>query len=247
MCPTFSLLAPLWFDSLPSTNRWLKEQLQAGQPLAPGTAVAARVQTAARGRKDRVWETGTGNLACSFYMKSSRPTAELSSLSMACALAVADVLDDLGLDARLKWPNDVLVNGKKICGILAEIVRSVPPSAYLVVGIGLNLALNNRECAAIGRPATSVLLETGCLLEPADIFNRLRPELDRTVGQWEEKGFSALRARWLERAYRLGDTVSIDIEGTTRHGVFTDIGATGELVIARNGITESLVVGEFDR
>src|SRR5690606_34942605 len=112
-----------WFNSLPSTNAWLRDRIVAGEALAPGAVVAARQQTAGRGRKERAWETGHGNLACSLYVVSGRPAAELPTLPMACALAVGQHLERLGIPAGLKWPNDVLVGTKKICGILSEVVR----------------------------------------------------------------------------------------------------------------------------
>lgn len=238
------IITPQWFETLPSTNAWLKECLLAGEAILPGTVIAARTQTDGRGRKERRWETGCGNLAFSVYIVSQRGMAELPTLPMVCALAVAEYLDVLGLSAELKWPNDILIGGKKVCGILSEIIRSSLESADIVVGVGLNLNMSPEECVEIERSATSVCIESGENHEAGEVLDALLPNLVRTVDCWEREGFGGLRPGWIRRAAKLGEPVQIS--SGTRHyaGRFTDIGPLGELILATENGPQSIQLGE---
>lgn len=236
--------SPRWFESLPSTNAWLKDRILAGESIASGTVVAARTQTAGRGRKDRQWETGCGNLACSIYVFTSRPSVEWPTLPMIGALAVGKYLERQGIPAELKWPNDVLVRGRKICGILSEVVRMESRCAHVVIGIGVNLNMNEDECARIDRPATSVSLERGGPADPEGFLDSLLPELRRSIEHWERNGFAGVRGQWMDRAAMLGETVQIEHDRGRYVGRFTDIGEHGEMLLVTSDGPRSIHLGE---
>ena len=240
------ILPPRWFHTLASTNLWLREQLVAGHAIEPGATVAARTQSAGRGRNERTWQSGQGNLAWSIYIVSRRPLPELPSLPMVCALAVAGTLERFGIQAHVKWPNDVPVDGKKICGILSEIVGISDGMADVIVGIGINVTMTAAECDRIGRPATSIRLETGAAVESKALIEALIPALEHWVNRWERDGFAPIRPEWKTHAYRLGEEIRIENAGERRTGVFHDIGDAGEMVLARNGALERVYLGDVE-
>ena len=117
-----NFLPPQWIDRIQSTNTALVRQLESGKLLRDGTVLATDNQTAGRGRGEHQWLTNPGrDLACSFVLHAGVEARNLCSLSMAVALGVADLLDGLGIMAQTKWPNDVVVGQRKICGILPEL------------------------------------------------------------------------------------------------------------------------------
>jgi len=137
-----------WYARLPSTNTFLKERLAVESKLPSGTVVAAREQTQGRGRREREWLSSSGeNLTFSLLLRGKYAPRHLPSASMAAAVAIAELLEAEGLQPSLKWPNDVLVGGKKICGILSEGI-----SGGVIIGIGLNVNMQNTD--HINQPAT---------------------------------------------------------------------------------------------
>ncbi len=238
------LSSPQWFESLPSTNLWMKTEIERGGGIAPGAVIAARAQSAGRGRKDRAWMSGTGNLAFSAYLASSRPVVEIPTLSMAAALAVARWLDTYGLRGEVKWPNDVLVKGRKVSGILAELMGGAGQERRVILGIGVNVNMSGEQCAVIDRPATSLRVETGVAYEVPEALGTLLPLVEETLEQWEMGGFEALREAWMARAYRLHEEIEIVEEGGRRRGVFHGIGEGGELILEEGGRLRRVLLGD---
>ena len=159
-----------WFDRLASTNTAMRDRFFKGLEIRNGQIVAAREQTAGRGRQARTWIASPGqNLCFSLFTQTEVELVAVPSLTMAAALAVNDLLRSMGILSAPKWPNDVLANGKKICGILSERVErkdaftpsSTAPDTGIIVGIGLNVNMSHEEARAIDRPATSILIESG--------------------------------------------------------------------------------------
>lgn len=204
--------------------------------MVDGDLVAARHQTAGRGRHTRRWISQDGsNLCFSRFTATAVPLAEIPSLTMAAALAVTDLLNTHGIAAAPKWPNDVLVNGDKICGILSERVeRASSPTAGIIVGIGLNINMDAAEANAIGRPATSMQIETGCCYEPETILAELLPRLTTWIECWRQGGFSALRAIWTERAGPIGKPLCVHDGELILNGTLAGFGEYGELLLQTN-------------
>jgi BirA family biotin operon repressor/biotin-[acetyl-CoA-carboxylase] ligase len=226
---TMSLHPPEWHDTLSSTNSVLAARLRAGESLAPGFVLAAREQTAGRGRFDRTWAAAPGrDLTFSLLLGAEAAPTQLASLPMAAALAVAELIDDYGPAATTKWPNDVLVGGRKICGILAEQVAE-----HVVLGIGLNVNMTAADAAAIDRPATSLLIETGDEREVADVLDALLPHLDRRLADWRSAGFTALAPAWRERCHNLGQTIEVGDGDNRQRGVLLGFGEAGQLRLRR--------------
>ena len=236
-----------WRDSLPSTNTALREWWQVCPELSEGTVLAARCQTAGRGRLDRTWITAPGrDLAFSLLLRPCVPPGQLPSLPMAAALAVAHALDAFGRAAQVKWPNDVLANGRKICGILSEAL-ALDPVPVIILGIGVNVNMTETEATAIDRPATSLYIETGETHPIGVVLDAVLEAWPPFYARWEDQGFSGLREDWLARVRGLGEAVSIDTGNGRRHGVLESFGERGELLLrdARGAIVP-LIVGDLD-
>ena len=212
-----------------------------GLRLAPGLVgpvwIMARMQTAGRGRRGRSWAMQAGNFAATYATRPRRSPADVSLYSFVAALALHEALADVcGPAARLaiKWPNDVLLNGGKVAGILLESAGQGGEVTALAVGIGVNLAAapapEPLEAGAL-RPV-SVLGETGHALAPEDFLDLLAPAFDRWQRQLDTWGFASIRTAWLARAARLGQTITARTGSVTRTGRFEGIDDSGALILA---------------
>jgi len=238
------LQSPRWLERCASTNLLLREEALAGAP--DGSVLAAREQTAGRGRAGRIWRQSPGrDLAFSFLLRDAPPPALTPALAMAAALATAGWLAARGIEARVKWPNDVRVRRRKIAGILAERLET-PTGGVVVAGIGLNLGMTGEEAAGVGVPATSVRIETGVAPTPEAALDELLPGLDaRLAGA--AGGFASIRAAWESmHELRPGDPVRLRREGEVRCGRFAGFGAGGELLLEEGGSVRACPAGEID-
>lgn len=214
-----------WYARLPSTNSFLKERLALEKGLPSGTVAAAREQTQGRGRREREWLSASGeNLTFSVLLRGKYSPRQLPSASMAAAVAVAELLKAEGLKPALKWPNDVLVNGKKICGILSEGI-----TGGVIIGIGLNVNMQNAE--HIDQPATSVLIETGKRRDIDEVLNRLLKYLSAYLDEWAQKGFSGIREKWESGILNTGKSVTVRDGSAVRTGILAGFGQDGELLL----------------
>ena len=228
-----------WFDRLPSTNTFLKERLALEPELLSGTVVAVREQTQGRGRREREWlSSANENLTFSLFLRTVSNPRKTASVSMAVAVAVAELLEAEGLKADLKWPNDVLVGGKKICGILSEAV-----SGGVIIGIGLNVNMKSAE--HIDQPATSLLIEIGERRSMDEVLEKLLPILSDRLGDWDQGGFSKVRKNWEAKVLTLGKTVTVRDGDGVRTGVLHGFGDDGELLLDENGAISAVWAGDL--
>ena len=243
-----TFLAVEWFDRLRSTNTYLRERLVAGTAGPSGTIVAAREQTAGRGRGKREWLGAPGrDLAFSFLLRERTPQTWAPSLAMAAALGIAAGLQSgYGLEARVKWPNDVRVRGRKICGILSERVATAGGvEQTFIVGIGVNVNMPLGVVEAIDPPATSILRETDSESNVEECLDGLLSPIAERIETWRGGGFEALRSEWLEEVDFLGESVRIMGNGRSMEGVLEGFGTDGELLL-REGDGERRIVVSGD-
>ena len=228
-----TFLPPEWRDRVPSTNTCLLQRLSNGVAIPAGYVLATREQTAGRGRYQRQWiARADENLTFSFLLITKAAFPQLASLPIAIALGVADMLDIHGINAQTKWPNDVLVNDAKICGMLLERSdQKKPDGAAIVIGIGLNVNMDATTAALINRPVTSMRLETGreCEIETAlaQLLSTIAPWIDR----WENAGFVALRAAWERRCVYLDEQISVGEGEDVKTGTLEGFGDHGQLLL----------------
>ena len=212
----------------------------AAEGAADRTVVVADSQAAGRGRRGHTWIDEPGaSLLVSIVLRPRLEMMRLPLLSLVAGVAVADALTEIaGLRPRLKWPNDVLVGGRKIAGILLESRLGTAP--LVVLGIGVNLAQRSFPPELDGR-ATSVALETGGEVDRETLLGALLGELDRQRDGLERGAFADARRRWRALSVTLGRTVRID--GVS--GVAIDIDEDGALVVADGDQRRRVVAGEL--
>jgi BirA family biotin operon repressor/biotin-[acetyl-CoA-carboxylase] ligase len=178
-------------------------RLAAGGEFGP-LWITAETQTAGRGRRGRPWSTARGNLAATYLAPLTRPPSEAAGVSFVAALAVADLADayapkDL---VTLKWPNDVLLAGRKLSGVLVE-TGGVGDARWLALGVGVNLVCAPRD---VERPAAALAdhLKPGLSPpEPRQALDWLAVSLDRWMRLWDERGLGAIIAAWTNRVVGL--------------------------------------------
>jgi len=214
-----------WTDRLPSTNTFLKEWLALDSQLPSGTAVATREQTQGKGRRGRVWLSAANeNLTFSVFVRGATDPQKLPAAAMAAAISIAELVEMQGVHADLKWPNDVLVGGKKICGILSE-----GAAGGIIVGIGLNVNMSSAD--HIDQPATSLLMETGERRNIDDLLESLLPILSARLDEWAEGGFSKVRKNWEPKVPSIGKMISVRDGDAVRSGLLAGFGENGELLL----------------
>ena len=210
------------FNSLVSTNTTARD-------YPAGTIVMAETQTGGRGRYGRVWQSPKGNLYVSFVFKSDKKRDMY--LSFLTGLALAESLPEF--DVHLKWPNDVLLDGKKVAGILLE-----NSGDKIIVGIGVNLVHN---------PTKNMLYPTANLggrLSPIGLVKRLMIQYDALFDVFEEKGFKKIRARWLDLAVGVGETISVHLPAEEVIGTFKGISDEGALLLKVGKQVRAITAGD---
>ncbi|MGE4058965.1 MAG: biotin--[acetyl-CoA-carboxylase] ligase [Sphingomonadales bacterium] len=215
------------FDSIDSTN---VEARRRAASASDRTVYWAKRQTAGRGRRGRSWMSEPGNLFVSLLLKPGCPLAQAAQLSFVTALAVSDLLAKAGAGDRaaLKWPNDVLVDGAKICGILLEATSTGARAEAVVVGIGLNLVSHPDGTPY---PATDFRHAGLPGIDIDQALTWLLAAFELRYAAWLDGGFGAVRADWLVRAWRLGQEIQMRLDGETVTGRFAELDETGALVV----------------
>lgn len=217
-------------ERVDSTSEEAKRLAAAGAP--EGTLVWAWQQTAGRGRQGRAWVSEPGNLFCSLVLRPGCDAATASQLSFVTAVAVQQALTACAPAAGpycTKWPNDVLVDRRKISGILLESQpQSIRPLDWLVVGVGVNVASSPQDAEW---PATSLRAQ-GCGAIGVDVVLEAFAEgFEAWYARWRSAGFAAAREAWLETAVGLGQRIEIRLPRRTLSGTFLTLDPTGALVL----------------
>lgn len=199
--------------------------------------ILAHRQTAARGRRGREWINPAGNFAATLLMRPAGKTAAVALRSFVAALALAEALEALtasGPAVTLKWPNDVLLNGGKVAGILLESAGAGGGVSHLAIGFGVNLiAAPPAGAVEAGALApVSVLAETGVRVMPEALLAHLAPAFARLEDQFVRQGFAPIRTAWLARAARLGQRITARTTTETVSGRFETLAEDGALVLA---------------
>ncbi len=231
------------YAELDSTNAEARRRAEAG--AAGPVWISAGLQTAGRGRRGRAWSTETGNLAATLLTLTDRPPAEAAQLSFVAALAACDLADTcLGVGAaRLKWPNDVLVHGRKAVGILVESGARPDGRLWLAVGIGVNLKQAPTDTE---RPATAFAEHmAGPPPEPLAALEVLADAFERWRSAWAVQGFALIAAGWTARAAGLGQRCEARLPNRTLSGVAEGLDNDGALRLRLDdGALERITAGD---
>ena len=231
------------FGSVASTNDEARRLAQQGAP--DRTVILAERQTAGRGRYSRQWESPRGNLYASFVFRPPLSPRYAAQIGYVAAVAVYDTVAALtGRPAAVacKWPNDVLVGGAKIAGILPESsIGADGALEWIVLGIGINIVSAPADAV---RPATSLLAQGGAGLDTGTVLAALGRTLDRWMLRWLGDGFGSVRQAWLDRAGPLGGEIRVILPDRSIEGNFGGLDPDGALILDTASGQETVHSGE---
>jgi BirA family biotin operon repressor/biotin-[acetyl-CoA-carboxylase] ligase len=232
------------FDELASTNDTAKQLAEEG--AAHGEVVIAERQTAGRGRRGRAWISPPGrNLYFSVVLRPDLPPQRAPEITLVASVALCHAVRRAGADAGIKWPNDLVVDDRKLCGILTEMAADPDRVQWVVLGAGVNLNTRPEDFPEELRSiATSVAAERGQpvprALFAAAAFALLEEWLDRHA----EGGFAAVRDEWRVLSDTLGREVRVTAEGREIRGLAEDVDESGALLVRTGGGLEAVRSGE---
>ena len=234
-------------ETIDSTNRAAFELAQDG--AYHGELVVAEAQTAGKGRRGRAWASPAGkNLYCSVVLRPEIPPARAPELTLVAAVALAETLREAGADAGIKWPNDVVIGGKKIAGILTELSADVERVQFVVVGLGVNLNASSDDFPPeVAEVATSLKVARGSAVPRALFTAALLTRLEQWLDTWAEQGFGPVRQAWKKLSTILGQDVLVRSEQKELRGVAEDIDETGALILRVDGKVERVLAGDVEQ
>ena len=229
-------------ERIASTSDEAKRLAAEGAPA--GTLIWARVQTAGRGRQGRAWVSPAGNFYASLILRPAVAVATAAQLGFLAALAVGDACLGFAPEATitLKWPNDVLLAGRKLAGLLLESQsREDGALDWLVLGIGINLATYPVD---VEYPATA-LAATGADVGAKAMLAALGMAFLARYERWRDgAGFATIRAEWLARAQGLNQPIRVRLPGETREGIFAGLDSDGALLLDTGTGRQRIAAGE---
>ncbi len=234
------------YGSVTSTNVILKELALEG--FEPGTVVVSVIQTKGCGRLERAWDSPKGGLWLSVLLDTGgvQSGEKFGLIPLMTASAVADAMaSTAALAARLKWPNDVLINGKKACGILGEILK-VEGKQLAIVGIGLNVNNPVREGYEFSAVSTSVSEELGKDADLLELETAILSELANRNSLLNAGKYDQILNEWRGLSDTLGKRVKITTPTEEIEGIAKDVNESGSLVLERDGKVETIVAGDCE-
>ena len=244
-CEVFGRKDYFFHQEIDSTNNQARVLASTGHP--EGTIVVADMQTAGRGRRGRSWYSpGSKGIYMSVILRPSLPLNEISRISLLTAVVVAETLEEeLNLPARIKWPNDILINNKKIAGILSEVVTDMDGIEYIVVGIGLNI--NNedfpRDLCTI---ATSVRIEEEHSVSRVKVLQGLLARLESRYFELLAGNFGATLQKGKSLSIAIGQELRLDMINGFLIGQAIDIDDNGFLLLRdHSGSVHTILSGEI--
>lgn len=225
----------LIFDSIDSTNLEAKRLIQTG--IQGKYVIVANEQTVGRGKNNSFWYSPKGNLYYSLLLQYNKDLKEISQVSLvaglACREAICSFLQKFEASVKVKWPNDVLLNGKKVGGILAESLSYFPdnkgsPANYIIIGIGLNLEKSPKYLSYL---ATSLKEEKINYISSHEVLSRFMVHFHSYYTLWGMAGFASLKKEWMKNAHNIGKTIQCNMGEYKISGVFREVDDHGRLII----------------
>ncbi len=228
----------VFIEKVDSTNNYAKNN-----DLSDGSLVTCEEQTTGRGRLGRRWESQKG-MCMSIVLIPEIELSQISKITQVCAAAVAKALEELEVHTLIKWPNDIFLNGKKVCGILTEMKTEADKHPYVVVGIGMNV--NNENFPdEIKDIASSLYIETGKMFEKSLVAAKILNNFEELYNEFIKGNFKESLDICREKSYVIGKNINLIENNSVRKATAVDIGSEGELVvITEEGMTEKIISGE---
>ena len=236
----------LYLDEVDSTNLFGKKNID---QLADKTVIVATRQTAGRGRLSRAWlDLGEGNLFVSIILKPSNKFDEkFTNLTQFLSVVLCKVLEEYGITPQIKWPNDVLINGKKIAGILSETVMQGANFKGLVLGFGVNITATQNDVEKItDKAVTSLSLELKTNMPTTNEFlNKVTNLFFKEYNKFLDSGFEFIKHDYINRACFLEKEVCVQVFDKIKTGIAKSIDDSGALLLENNNEKFVLMIGDI--
>ena len=236
----------LYLDEVDSTNLYGKRNLD---QLADETVIVATRQTSGRGRLSRTWlDLGEGNLFVSLILKPANEFDEkFTNLTQYLSVVLCKVFEDYGLKPQIKWPNDVLINGKKISGILCETVMQGNLFKGLVLGFGVNITASENDVEkVVDKPVTSLALElNNSNIDSKDFLKKVINLFFKEYNKFLDSGFEFIKHDYINRACFLEKEVCVQVFDKIKTGIAKSIDDSGALLLENNNEKFVLTIGDI--
>ena len=235
----------LYLEEIDSTNKFAKENITS---IVDSTIVYTSNQTDGRGRLNRKWMfTGEDNIYASIVLKPSDIMMPVySNLTQLLCLVLCQTFEEYGVIPKIKWPNDIQINGKKISGILAEAVMGEGALKGIVLGFGVNLNTSSEMLEKINQPATSLNIETGKTIDRKEFMEKLTNKFCLLYNNFIEGGFLLIKEDYLRRAGFLNKEVTVKVLNEELFGVATDVTDDGVLkLLDKESKEHILLIGDI--
>lgn len=233
-------------EEVDSTNSYGKKHIDECEDK---TAIITKKQTSGRGRLNRSWvDLGEENLFLSIILKPSETFNEIyPNLTQYLSVTLCKVIESYGIQTQIKWPNDVLIDGKKIAGILSETVMQGQKLKGIVLGVGVNLNSNQEKIDAIpNKIATSLNIETQKAIDLKEFLNKLLTEFFEHYDEFLQSGFLQIKDDYIKRNCFLGKELKVQVFNHMESGLAKAVNDLGELVLEDNNKREIvLTIGDI--
>lgn len=233
-------------EEVDSTNSYGKKLID---EFEDKTAIITKKQTSGRGRLNRSWvDLGEENLFLSIILKPSETFNEIyPNLTQYLSVTLCKVIESYGIQTQIKWPNDVLIDGKKIAGILSETVMQGQKLKGIVLGVGVNLNSNQEKIDAIpNKIATSLNIETQKAINLKEFLNKLLTEFFEHYDEFLQSGFLQIKDDYIKRNCFLGKELKVQVFNHMESGLAKAVNDLGELVLEDNNKREIvLTIGDI--
>ncbi|MGA9139786.1 MAG: acetyl-CoA carboxylase biotin carboxylase subunit [Methanocella sp.] len=235
-----------YFEEVASTNKIAKEMASTG--AEEGTMVLAETQSGGiRGRIGREWVSPFGGVCFSLVLRPKTAPRNATKITLAAAAAVCKTIRDLyGLDAKINWPNDVLIGGRKVCGIFTDMAMDINSIKYIVLGFGINVNVEMLSFPSrIQKTATSIKEELGKTVSRKEFIDHLLVEFERLYGAFNEGQYNVILDEYKGMIYPLGSRVIVKDQDNLFEGTSVDITEDGAFVMkARDGTLMTFITGD---
>lgn len=234
-----------YLEEIDSTNKYAKEHIN---DLSDKTVVYTYRQTNGRGRLERKWSyLGEDNIYASIILKPSEEMKEVySNLTQYLCVILAQTFEEYGVIPKIKWPNDIQINSKKISGILAEGVIEHGKLKGLILGFGINLNTKKELLEQINQPATSLNIETGKIIDKEIFLKKLLERFCLMYDKFIEEGFILIKNEYIRRAGFLNKEINVKVFDNTISGIAKEITDNGALkLIDKQNKEHVLLIGDI--
>jgi len=234
-----------YFKEIESTNTKAKELAYAG--ASEGTLVIAERQTGGRGRREREWFSPYGGICFSLILRPQISPLEISRITLLAGVSAVQAIEKIsGFESEIKWPNDVLVNGKKVVGILTEMETEADTIHFVVLGIGINANIEAADFPqGLRESATSLRIILGKKVDRRQLAGYLLKKLEDNYNQLENNNFSDILRSWKRSSAILGFRVRVETVGRAIEGKAVDVNDQGALIVETDsGATETIWSGD---